>query len=108
MILRIVEQIHVSLQKHVLMKIQSKKTKLTLTVRKDIIEKARKKAADRGTSISQLFEEVFREEEARPLKTEKDRALKRFLDSYHEREPVQALPQSDKELYRQRLTEKYG
>lgn len=90
------------------MDLKSKKTKLTLTVRKEIIEKARKKAEERGTSISQLFEEVFKEDEIKPIETEKQRALKRFLESYHQREPVQALPISDKELYRQHLKEKYG
>ncbi len=90
------------------MESKPKKTKLTLTVRRDIIEKARKKAQETGTSISQLFEEVFQEDEIKPIETEKQHALKRFLESYGEREPVQALPVSDKALYRQHLKEKYG
>jgi len=90
------------------MESKPKKSKLTLTVRKDIIEKARKKSQETGTSISQLFEEAFQEDEIKPIETEKQRALKRFLESYGEREPVQALPVSDKELYRKHLREKYG
>lgn len=47
---------------------KSKKTKLTLTVRKNIIEKARQRAQEAVSSISQLFEEVFKEEDSNRLK----------------------------------------
>jgi len=84
---------------------KSKKTKLTLTVQKDIIEKARQRAKETGTSIS---EEVFKEDEIKPIETEKQRALKRFLELTKKAKPITALPQSDKEIYRQHLKEKYG
>jgi len=87
---------------------KSKKTKLTLTVQKDIIEKARQRAKETGTSISQLFEEVFKEDEIKPIETEKQRALKRFLELTKKAKPITALPQSDKEIYRQHLKEQYG
>ena len=38
------------------------KTKLTLIVKKEIVEKAKLKAASRGISLSKMFEEVFAKE----------------------------------------------
>ena len=38
------------------------KTKLTLTVEKEIVEKAKLKAASRGISLSKMFEEIFEKE----------------------------------------------
>lgn len=38
------------------------KTRLTLTVEKEIVERARKIAASRGISLSRFFEEVFKKE----------------------------------------------
>ena len=35
------------------------KTKLTLTVEKEIVERAKTIAANRGVSLSKMFEEVF-------------------------------------------------
>lgn len=38
------------------------KTKLTLTVEKEIVEEAKLKAASRGVSLSRMFEEIFEKE----------------------------------------------
>ena len=88
---------------------ESKKTKLTLTVRQDIIEEAKKKAKETGVSVSKLFELVIKDQIA--METEK--ALKKqkiadFLKQYENQDPAKALPESDKELWHQQLDEKYG
>ena len=88
------------------MEAKSPKTKLTLTVRKDIIEKAKLKAKEKGISVSRLFEESFGFSEDQ--ETEEQKAIGKFLAFMKNQEPVEALPQSDKELWHQHLDEKYG
>jgi hypothetical protein len=82
------------------------KTKLTLTVRKDIIEKAKRAAKSKGVSVSKLFEEVFDKKPA--VKTEEQKAMERLRALLAKSKPVQALPESDKELYHKHIKEKYG
>ncbi len=88
------------------MEAKSKKTKLTLTVRKDIIEKAKSRAKAKGISVSKLFEEAFEKEEPEILKEQK--AASRLLEYIEKSEPLEALPESDKELWHKHLDEKYG
>jgi len=84
------------------------KTKLTLTVQKDIIEKAKKEAKDRGISLSQLFEDLFDKKELKPKKTEEQKAARRLLDLLEKSEPTQASTKSDKEIIAEHLIKKYG
>jgi len=42
------------------------KAKLTLTVQKEITEKAKKVAEEKGMSLSKLFEQVFESDELKP------------------------------------------
>jgi len=88
------------------MSTDTKKTKLTLTVRKDIIEKAKRRAKEQGISVSTLFEESFEKEEPEIMKEQK--AAARLLELLENSEPIQALPESDKELWHKHLDEKYG
>lgn len=55
------------------------KTKLTLTVQKNIINAAKRMASKRNMSLSQLFEETFDEKEDKPAKTEKQLAAEQLL-----------------------------
>ena len=88
------------------MEAKSKKRKLTLTIREDIIEKAKQRAKEHGVSVSKLFEESFEKEDSEIMKEQK--AASRLLNLLEEAEPVQALPDSDKELWHKHLDEKYG
>jgi len=55
------------------------KTKLTLTVRKHIIDLAKRRAKSKGISLSQMFEKIFQEGELNPIKIEPQRAAERLL-----------------------------
>ncbi|WP_425389900.1 DUF6364 family protein [Ekhidna sp.] len=85
---------------------KSKKTKLTLTIRKDLIEKAKSSAKAKGISVSKLFEEAFEKEDPENLKEQK--AASRLLEHLEKSKPVETLPESDKELWHKHLDEKYG
>ena len=87
----------------------TQKTKLTLTVRQDVINEAKRRAKEQGVSISRLFEKAIEEKvEEERIKKEKKSKIEAFLKHYEKQKPVQALPQSDKELWHQHLEEKYG
>ena len=84
------------------------KTKLTLTVQKEVIESAKRMAKERNVSVSRLFEEAFEEDTIQPILSEKQKAARRFLKNSEERQPIQALDKSDKELIREHIEKKYG
>lgn len=86
---------------------KSKKTKLTLTIRKDLIAKAKSSAKAKGISVSKLFEEAIIEDEKKE-KNERNKALKELRKLIEKSGPTQALPESDRELYHRHLDEKYG
>lgn len=73
--------------------------KLTLTVDPEIVETARRYAADHATSISQLVEDFLRTLTASPSRSGGAPVLKRLRGS---------LKGVDIEDYRQHLAEKYG
>lgn len=83
------------------------KTKLTLTVEKEIVEKAKKKAASRGISLSKMFEEIFEKENPDLEKTTEQLAAARFLERLKSEIPIKALDKSDKELIREHRDKKY-
>ncbi len=84
------------------------KTKLTLTVDKAIIEKAKKKASNQGISLSKLFERVFEEETPTLEKTPEQRAAARFLERLRNEPTIKALDKSDKELINEHRDKKYA
>lgn len=73
--------------------------KLTLSVDPEIVESARRFAADHATSISQLVEDFLRTLTASPTQTSGAPVLNRLRGS---------LKDVDIEDYRQHLVEKYG
>lgn len=82
------------------------KTKLTLTVNKNIIQAARKRSRSTGKSISGLFEEAFKEIDGTGIETEPQRAAKRLLKllDKSERIPVQ----NDKAVLKKYIKKKYA
>ena len=86
---------------------ETKKTKLTLTVRKDIIEKAKQKAKEKGVSLSQLFEESMTSQESNDQK-KKITKLDELRALIMESKPSKVLPETDRALYHKRLEKKYG
>jgi hypothetical protein len=83
------------------------KTKLTLTVRKEIIQSAKRIAKERNVSVSKLFEEVFCEKGINYILTERQKAGKRFLEQFEKRTPIKPFKKSDKELVREQVKKKY-
>ncbi|MEM6642478.1 MAG: DUF6364 family protein [Bacteroidota bacterium] len=86
------------------MSAETKKTKLTLTVRKDIIERAKQKAREKGVSLSQLFEKIM-EEDGRRNQKNSFQELSKLIENSN---PVKVLPETDRELYHKHLDKKYG
>lgn len=84
------------------------KTKLTLTVKKEIVEKAKRKAASQGISLSRLIEEIFEKDDAALQTSESQLAARRLLQRLEEMESTQAPEQSDKVALTRYLKEKYG
>lgn len=84
------------------------KTKLTLTVEKRIIEKAKLKAASRGISLSKMFEEIFEKENPELEKTSEQKAAARLLQRLEEIKSTKAPEKNDKDALKDYLREKYG
>lgn len=83
------------------------KTKLTLTVKKEIVDKAKHQAASRGISLSKMFEEIFEKESPGVEKTPEQLAASRFLERLKKETPIKSLEKSDKELVREHRDKKY-
>ncbi len=84
------------------------KTKLTLTIKKEIVEQAKRKAASRGISLSRLIEEIFEKDDADLQTSESQLAAKRLLKRLEEMEATRAPQESDKVALTRYLKEKYG
>ncbi|HEX7014213.1 MAG TPA: DUF6364 family protein [Cyclobacteriaceae bacterium] len=82
------------------------KTKLTLTVRKDVVEAARRLSRTTGKSISAMFEEVFSASKPTGLKTEQQRAAARLLKTLRKADEVETL--DDETLIRKHVTGKFA
>jgi len=82
------------------------KQKLTLTVKADVVRRAKKMARKKGISVSQMFEEAFQTYDVSPIETETQKAARRLLSLLEEAETVQ--PRDDKELLKRHLERKYG
>ncbi len=83
------------------------KTKLTLTIKKEIVEKAKRKASSKGISLSKMIEEIFEKEDPELEKTPEQLAAARFLERLKNETPIKALDKSDKELVREHRDKKY-
>ncbi len=81
------------------------KTKLTLTIKKSVIQRAKLLAKERNVSVSRLFEEVFGEK-TQQLPTSNQRAAAKLLDTFTQYPEVPALAESDKDL-RKKRAQKY-
>jgi hypothetical protein len=84
------------------------KTKLTLTIKKEIVEKAKRKASSQGISLSKMIEDIFEKEDPSIQSSESQLAAKRLLKRLEEMEPTQAPLESDKVALTKYLKEKYG
>lgn len=82
------------------------KTKLTLTVNGEIIEKARKYSEATGKSISQLFEEFFESATRTKRKSASQLAAERLLKKIAAADPVKQL--NDKSLLKEQVARKYA
>lgn len=83
------------------------KTKLTLTVRKDVISSARRYAKRAGKSISQIFEEFFENSELEgKLKSESQKAAERLLKTLASSKPIKTL--DDKRLLKEHVARKFA
>ncbi|MEM6829972.1 MAG: DUF6364 family protein, partial [Bacteroidota bacterium] len=67
------------------------KTKLTLTVRKNIIQRAKKIAKERNVSVSQLFEEAFEKDDLKIQKSDEQVKAADFLKLIEKAEPTETL-----------------
>lgn len=83
------------------------KTKLTLTIKKEIVEKAKRKASSQGISLSKMIEDIFEKEDPELEKTPEQLAAARFLERLKSETPIKTLDMSDKELMREHRNKKY-
>ncbi|MFC4875082.1 DUF6364 family protein [Negadavirga shengliensis] len=75
------------------------KTKLTLTVKKSVIDTAKRRAKEKGISLSRMFEEIFEEEGSNEIKTAPQKAAERLLQmlpliSFQKESPIFRRPSS--------------
>jgi hypothetical protein len=78
------------------------KEKITLTVKKHIIEIAKRQAKEKGISLSQIFEEIF---ESR-LETDAQKAAEKLLNRLDKVESISQL--EDKELIKTYVARKFA
>jgi hypothetical protein len=83
------------------------KTKLTLTIEKEIVAKAKWKASSRGISLSNLFEEGFSKDNPQLEKSQEQLAASRFLERLKNEPRIKALDKSDKVLMWEHGDKKY-
>lgn len=82
------------------------KAKLTLTVKKSVIEAAKRKAKIQGISLSQMFEDIFESMDSNQNKTETHRAAERLIISLEKYESVNHL--EDKKLIKEHVKGKFA
>jgi hypothetical protein len=82
------------------------KTKLTLTVKKSVIEAAKRKAKSQGISLSQMFEDIFESVDSNQIKTEPQRAAERLITSLEKYESISQL--EDKKLIKEHVKGKFA
>lgn len=82
------------------------KTKLTLTVRKSVIETAKRRAKNKGISLSQMFEEIFEGDGENEIKSEAQKAAERLLKILEKAESTTTL--NDKDLIKGHVARKFA
>ena len=82
------------------------KTKLTLTVRKSVIDNAKRYSRRTGKSVSQMFEELFEKTESMSIKSEQQRSAERLLKTLELSKSVKTL--DDKSLIEKHVAGKYA
>lgn len=82
------------------------KTKLTLTVKKSIIESAKRSAKNKGISLSRMLKEIFKEGDSNEVKTEAQRATERLLLKLAK--PKSVKTKDDKELIKAHVKRKFA
>ncbi len=80
------------------------KTKLSLTVRKSVIDTAKRYSRKTGKSISQMFEDFFEKTETKSIKSEQLRSAKRLLKTLERSNSVESL--DDKFFLRDHVAQK--
>jgi hypothetical protein len=82
------------------------KTKLTLSIKKSVIETAKKKAKERGISLSKMIEGIFEDSGENVIKTEPQRAAERLLKNLEKLPYTEIL--SDDELIKEHVKRKFA
>lgn len=82
------------------------KTKLTLTVRKTIIDRAKRQSKRTGKSISQMFEDLFEGREHRNIKSEQQRSAERLLARLESTKSIKS--KNDKSLLLEHVARKFA
>ncbi|MFC5193466.1 DUF6364 family protein [Algoriphagus aquatilis] len=79
-----------------------------MTVKKEIVEKAKRRAAGQGISLSKMIENIFEKEDPSVQYSDSQLAAKKLLERLEEMEPTKAPKESDKVALTKYLKEKYG
>ncbi|MEX2564359.1 MAG: DUF6364 family protein [Cyclobacteriaceae bacterium] len=82
------------------------KTKLTLTVKKSVIEAAKRKAKNQGISLSQMFEEIFESMGSNQIKTAPQRAAEMLINRLEKYDSINEL--EDKKLIKEHVKRKFA
>ena len=82
------------------------KKKLTLTVEEEVVKYAKRLAKRHGKSVSQMFEEKFKEGEANTIQTESQKAASELLKKLETSESTQT--KQDKKLIKEHVKRKFA
>lgn len=81
------------------------KKKLTLTVEEEIVRYAKKLAKRQGKSVSQMFEEVFKDSKTNTIQTEQQKAASELIKKLGMSKSVQ--DKNDNELIKEHVKRKF-
>lgn len=81
------------------------KKKLTLTVEEEIVRYAKKLAKRQGKSVSQMFEEVFKDSKTNTIQTEQQKAASELIKKLDLSKSVQ--DKNDNELIKEHVKRKF-
>lgn len=81
------------------------KKKLTLTVEEEIVRYAKKLAKRQGKSVSQMFEEVFKDSKTNTIQTEQQKAASELIKQLATSKSVQ--DKNDNELIKEHVKRKF-
>jgi 23S rRNA pseudoU1915 N3-methylase RlmH len=81
------------------------KKKLTLTVEEDIVKYAKRLARRHGKSVSEMFEETFKEGQKNTIQTESQKAAGELLKKLEVSDSVKT--RKDKELIKKHVKRKF-